>query len=89
MSKARKVTNDPTGQQSVCLHCGATIEEALFLKNMRVQTVDAHGRPAIAYSPGTAIWRTLDRGNGAAKCPEDVQGAHHPDPARIRRVSAR
>lgn len=83
------VGSPPTGKQSVCLHCGVTIEEALFLKGQRKQDVDKNGRPVIIRSPGTPIWRTLDRGFEAALCPQDVQGAHHPTPGVLKVVSAR
>ncbi|MBE7701251.1 hypothetical protein H9623_13190 [Oerskovia sp. Sa1BUA8] len=63
------VTNDETtGELSTCTKRLRPIEHGLLLKGW-------HG------SPGTPVWRTLDRGHACTQCPSG--GTH--EPGRITR----
>lgn len=78
--------NDTTGRRSHCRGCGAALEEALMLKGMRrIVGISDKGHPIHGVTEGVPMWRTLDRGHGAAVCPQAPEGSryHVPGPMRV------
>lgn len=62
--------NETTGEMSVCRLCARTIERALLLKNFRG-------------SPGTPVWRSIDRGFASIRCKKYANGKGFHQPGEI------